>query len=950
MDSADSSPRSTIPPRQRRRSLLELSEKLRQLADMQVKPETEDIESVPRYGPDHHHSNPSPRLPLKRKQRQDPSYRPSHATQPISGKKQCTDDKNAVDEPMTPESPAPESESPETEDALDSICLDTAEPRPASKTLAMDEENAFKSENIHRSTMPTSPNRERTESPPVLEESLVEGVSFLDTVHQMVNVIYLLNKHPNDMPRTVHQRILQGLHTNQGSIVDSTANQWSDGRMWMTVLERGSATNRRGSVLNMLEYMGASKWYDGQIELAKRTVRTKENKPVGGKGAATHVLNRIIHEHSLLDRDAIINQFSRGKKVRVLVKKLGLGILISPKIWDYTKRNESQFNQLVQDFEADTQRMALLQILTLQVEQLVQNGSTDPEALCGSLRENGLISEDELQEMKAKHQSESVRILLSHHLNEADDSQNPLPNGTLNTAYNQLISRIKAQVFNKQSLSHDDTFIIDHSLKLPADIFYALQPGRWLDCWVIRVAMHIADRPASVHFCESIPVNDIKRHDRIKPLKKPFEAWVKEIAELRKKTESGLESCTPLIFYAPLCHTHSHFTLLEINDGEKVIRHYDSLAERTTINGMKKTRISTLVKDEFGHLGYQYIEMPTPQQSDGWSCGARVIWTFRQRCNGFDIGSWDTVLDSERIQLDIINSLMECIDSNALQKYSRSRERGVRGNASFSDLLGEEGSKQSCVELISNKRREQPHARSGAGRHEQPQDELESLKSLVESQQQKISDLRKELDAERLAAQRYRSLLLQQRLRMRSYRVGEFFCSAIGCGQTFGRDDRVRDHIRKQHDPEHQRLARYLQRYQCPICRKSTDFLFRHLFSCDREQYRSTLSEFYGVAVSNESIIPPKAIFKTEAIRAILSSSESVQGETRFSDILQTYEQVSPQLPTVDHDTNPNISDIPDFAELSDIPDFFQSMPWVPLWPEESSQVPWVPLGFPSME
>lgn len=77
-----------------------------------------------------------------------------------------------------------------------------------------------------------------------------------------------------------------------------------------------------------------------------------------------------------------------------------------------------------------------------------------------------------------------------------------------------------------------------------------------------------------------------------------------------------------------------------------------------------------------------------------------MIWTFRKRCNGFDIGAWDTVLDSERIQLDIINSLMACIDSNAMQKYSRSRERWVRGNTSFSGVLGEQGSKQSCVELI----------------------------------------------------------------------------------------------------------------------------------------------------------------------------------------------------------------------------------------------------------
>jgi hypothetical protein len=58
-----------------------------------------------------------------------------------------------------------------------------------------------------------------------------------------------------------------------------------------------------------------------------------ENKPMGKKGAATHVLDRITQEHSLLSRKTITNQCSRGKRLRELVKKIGLGILISPKIW-----------------------------------------------------------------------------------------------------------------------------------------------------------------------------------------------------------------------------------------------------------------------------------------------------------------------------------------------------------------------------------------------------------------------------------------------------------------------------------------------------------------------------------------------------------------------------------------------------------------------------------------
>uniref|UniRef100_A0A093VIS8 Ubiquitin-like protease family profile domain-containing protein n=1 Tax=Talaromyces marneffei PM1 TaxID=1077442 RepID=A0A093VIS8_TALMA len=659
MDAAISSPRSTIPPSQTRRSLLELSEKLRELADMQIKPETKDVESVPELCHEEPAvaeaiaaairekiPEPSPCLSSKRKRRPDPSYRPSHPVQLVPRKKRCTDEENVVDESVTPEVRI-KSESPETKNTPDSmIRVDTAVLRPVPNheskpdphsTIAMDGEITAKSETIHCSTMPTSPNQERTESPPAPEQDFTESVSFLDTVHQMVDIVHLLNRYQIDLPRTVYQRILQSLHTTQEPIMDSSAHQWSDGRMWMEVLERGSATNRRCSVLNMLEYMGASKWYDSQIEHAKRTVYTTENKPVGEKGAATHVLDHITREYTLLSRKTITNQCSRGKRLRELVEKVGLGILISPKIWEYTKRKGPQFNQLVQDFKADTQRLALFQILTPQVEHLVHKGCTNPEALYRALRENNIISQDELQEMKAKHQSEPGSTSAV----------------TLSKAVDRLTSQVSTQVFSKRKLDENDTVSINGSVELSIDLFARLRAGEWLDSWALMAAMYISDRPDFVRFGESIPLDSIGRHGQMRSIKRPFQAWAGKIAMFRREAEKS----TPLIFYCPVNHDNSHFTLLEVNDSEKVIRHYDSQAPLTAMNGTKKTRVAALVEvslsDEFGDLAYKYTEAPTPQQRDGWSCGTRVVWCFKRLANGLDIGSWDTVLSSERLNMDI---------------------------------------------------------------------------------------------------------------------------------------------------------------------------------------------------------------------------------------------------------------------------------------------------------
>lgn len=116
---------------------------------------------------------------------------------------------------MTPESRILESESPETRDALDSmIRVDTAGLRPAPKheskpdvhptTIAVNKENALNCENMYRSTTPTSLNREQTEPPRTPEGDVTKDQSFKHTIYKMVDNVSLLEKHLDDLPRTVH--------------------------------------------------------------------------------------------------------------------------------------------------------------------------------------------------------------------------------------------------------------------------------------------------------------------------------------------------------------------------------------------------------------------------------------------------------------------------------------------------------------------------------------------------------------------------------------------------------------------------------------------------------------------------------------------------------------------------------------------------------------------------
>lgn len=234
-----------------------------------------------------------------------------------------------------------------------------------------DEPSSPKTEEVYRKKIPVSlecitsfppstPDPYSAETPPI-------------TILQAVQIIHQFSKYQDAAPRHVHARILQSLRDRPEAVAGSLCGQWSDGSMWMQVLERGSSENNKVTIFNMLEYMGAWEWYNSQIELAQATICTKKNKPVDRRGAAIHVLNRmqnmqmdatgqgswisgvgrvkleedksdvlltkggkanITEQAEQARRKRISVQLSRGQKLSTkLVKVLGLGILFSPKIW-----------------------------------------------------------------------------------------------------------------------------------------------------------------------------------------------------------------------------------------------------------------------------------------------------------------------------------------------------------------------------------------------------------------------------------------------------------------------------------------------------------------------------------------------------------------------------------------------------------------------------------------
>ncbi|KAL2802112.1 hypothetical protein BJX63DRAFT_438187 [Aspergillus granulosus] len=630
--------------------------------------------------------------PMKRKwtPNQDPPYRPSKSIKTSYHAKSSPNADRGVaeEEPI-----AEDDEARRTVTTAITESMPSAERTPAAGQI--EERSSPQTEEIHREKVPGSAESPDSSRPSTLEPSIMEASPIQELIVEAARTLYQLSQHQDGVPKAVHRRILQSLQASQPeALAASTSNTWSDGSIWVQILEMGSSRQRHVTILNMLEYIGAWEWYDGQVRLAQKTISSKKGQLVDRRGAAIHVLdemqttrrsvegqgrwisgvgmvalnqNELIHKLpsspvSVTEsgrrqkRKLISMQLGRGQKLSTkLVKNLGFGILFSKKIWEYTKMSMKHLDDLINSVRADSRHMRLLQILGPQLERLVISGSPDFRDFIIRLKDGGLISEDEARELQAAFPLE-------------DEA---LPTGKLDTAIDQLVEGVKAKVLGQSILNSNDTLAVNGSMELECTILQRLRQGERLDAWTILAAMQISDRPAFVRHDKSIPLDEIIEIEpvkRIRPFKRPLAAWAKKISKYRRQAKETFGEAIPLVFFCPINHTDSHYTLLEINERERAIRHYDSLAGRDAVG---KTRISRLVQEEFGALKFSYQEAPTPQQNDAWSCGIRVIWHFQRLSNGLPIGGWDKPLNPEPMTLVIINGLVTCVEENAMERYRR---------------------------------------------------------------------------------------------------------------------------------------------------------------------------------------------------------------------------------------------------------------------------------------
>jgi Ulp1 protease family, C-terminal catalytic domain len=163
----------------------------------------------------------------------------------------------------------------------------------------------------------------------------------------------------------------------------------------------------------------------------------------------------------------------------------------------------------------------------------------------------------------------------------------------LNAAVTSLIDSIRP------GLEAEDYVRVADGVEIPCTTFEQLRPGEWLDNWMIMAAIQMSDKPSFVHYGHCIPFDERRVQRNGKEAKRritrPLAGWKSTIEDMPRHGQGVL------VHFCPININTNHFTLLEINERQRAIYHYDSMATQAVIRGAKKlSRVEQEVQVRIG--------------------------------------------------------------------------------------------------------------------------------------------------------------------------------------------------------------------------------------------------------------------------------------------------------------------------------------------------------------
>ncbi|KAK7418232.1 hypothetical protein QQZ08_011335 [Neonectria magnoliae] len=320
--------------------------------------------------------------------------------------------------------------------------------------------------------------------------------------------------------------------------------QWSDGSVWISLLQAGEGERHKASLRFALHTQGFSEWHASQVGSSEeKSART----------AAQEVTGKLLGPKSDKDeaeqkqwerlRKKLNTWLSCGRKWSLLTGELGDGILLID-AWYLAKCKDSELRIVIDALLHSPGKMTVLRLLADQIKLLIDKTQTSPDQFSNDLaRENLAFTGPRSLTDKADLDSLFTQI---------QDSC---------TGSAQLVVKDTEFVMNMSSLQK-------------------LEAKKWLNDEIILTCLHLSEKSPFVRVGFSIPLQKQTRARSI--MQRPFEKVSKQITEWHRQVQSEIRLICIFLLLLP----DNHFSLLEINEGESAIYHY-SLMDKAENSDIK---------------------------------------------------------------------------------------------------------------------------------------------------------------------------------------------------------------------------------------------------------------------------------------------------------------------------------------------------------------------------
>ncbi|KAK3187224.1 hypothetical protein K4F52_004128 [Lecanicillium sp. MT-2017a] len=385
--------------------------------------------------------------------------------------------------------------------------------------------------------------------------------------------------------------------------IDHHTGDFQEGVSLYIVVEQSDVAVRKEAMRYALDAAALAAWLDKEVQ---------QRQPQKSRVAMQEILTGMLEILFHADKDQVEPQewnrkrknmnthIARGRKWRRLTGELTHGILVKH-AWELAKTDEATIDLLIQELLGCRLKLLALKALSPLVESLLNTGATTTESFYANLEqlaadEGVSLDHDTRDGLRRKSSQNATDVLDTVHLD---------------TFYRSLEGPCEVK---RTGYQFDGSCV------------RLVSGQQWFNDQLILLLVHISEKRPDVRIGTSVAIH---RQNDSRRMRDPFEVARKSV----ERWHSQDTEATTLVCLFPLFLHSNHFSLLEVNEQEETVYHYDSMSSG------ENEDVKEACKLQFTNM--KYVEVKTAQQSDGHSCGPLVVRNCCRRMQGQPVSDED---------------------------------------------------------------------------------------------------------------------------------------------------------------------------------------------------------------------------------------------------------------------------------------------------------------------